>query len=363
MLTISVFFPYILLSALLAKLANSAHNHSKKIFYIIFLFAICRYNIGYDYPGYWSLIKDCDIERFEPLSKLILLLSHLLDFPPLAFAIFSSISLFCINYVLDKHSSDKSLSLVFYFSFPLLFLQDLSTIRQAAAMGVIFLMGSLWIQGKRLYSLFCLFIATLLHNSAIVGCIFFVNPLLSRQSKYLHFIIFVLSFLPIQTLIFNLIVSLFPESTAVNRLISYVNLETASLNSFQYIFYAINLINLMFYDRLSRISYDNITYISIVNIGVILFNLFSFEPQTAIRICLLFFIWQVVLIPSYKILVSQFINKNNSIKYCEHLATNIIMLICFTLFFIYLYIYYKSYNAKIILLPTYFPYDFWWNNI
>ena len=196
---------YFVIGIIFLYLVNSGNcpknmlRNGQIAFCIIYVFAILRYDFGNDYPRYWASIEgnsysDSHVKDIELFSNAIISFVRIFKFPPLLFIIYSTICLFSYRYVIRQYSTQHALSWFFYFTFPLFFFQDCSTLRQSGAMAMFFLAFSFVDNGKWIKGLLCLLFAVFFHNSALICLLVLFLPLYKRISRKWNLFIFVASF-------------------------------------------------------------------------------------------------------------------------------------------------------------------------
>lgn len=139
---------------------------------IITIFAVIRYDIGYDYQTYFNFIatnNDESITYFEPLSYGLMYLARLTQYPPTVFFLFGIPMYWFMYKGIKNNSVNYGLSIIIYIS--LFYLFSLGAIRQALAMSIC-LFNYTYLRQKRFgVFLFYTIIATLFHYSAIISLI------------------------------------------------------------------------------------------------------------------------------------------------------------------------------------------------
>lgn len=347
-------YPYILLVLFFVLVYYSKLTEQKKeriIFVTILCFTILRYNVGWDYETYVEEIGEgaeyIISSRYEPLPRIIFYLSALWNFYPLAFVACGTIHLCLLRKVIRKLSPNMPLSWLFYFLIPLFFLQDLSTIRQAAATQFLFC-SYLYIREGN-YKKFLLFIAlgSLFHISCLYGlCLLFFAR--KKISNVLNWALFIFSYVASE-----LIQKVLAQILLSGRLGIYFGElfefhETSLLN---YYYYAINVLILLNYRKLVDLCEDNAWFIQIANWGVVTFNIFIFEPITSTRLSVFFLIFWILILPS--------LSQAN-----KFLANKLVLLSPFIIvFFFFLWLYVMAYNTGSADKVSFIPYKFWLNNL
>lgn len=199
---------------------------------LIVLVAILRFDVGYDYSGYYDNVYPrldvLSLERQEPFSRLISYVAYYMGIPQMIFVLFGLINYFFIFSALKRHSSCFPVAILVFLAF--FYLSDMSTIRQAAAVSIT-LWGFKYIERKSFvqYLLTCI-LAMQFHSSAIVAI-------------FIYFIYYYIT--PIKALI--VVVAIYVGSEILFSLLEIANLFSTYL------------------EKLDSFSGGNITKIS--NIG------------------------------------------------------------------------------------------------
>lgn len=172
---------------------------------IILIVTLLRFDVGYDYYNYYQAVNgdviDVTVDRFEPLSKVIMYIAHYWHCPQIVFILFGIITYYCLFSTFRHYSVNFYLGIIVYIAF--FYLSDLSTIRQAAAVAISFY-GIKYIESKSFikYLLICL-IASLFHFSAIVSILIYF--LYNDRVKIYYLIILDIFLLLFSDIVFNLL--------------------------------------------------------------------------------------------------------------------------------------------------------------
>jgi len=326
------------------------------IFITLFLFCALRYDIGWDYTNYVSIIKNENAGAFEQnygyFSTLFFSIGRILNFYPIVFILFAFLILKTVELTIKKHSSDSILSWLVFYSMPIFFFASLSTLRQSLATFILFYSYHFVKEKKYLLFFTAIIVASLFHTSALAG-ILILPIVLFPQSRLSNATFLLISFF-ISAFLYDFLISLNLESDAYSKLIYYINTETAKPTILQYLFYIIGISNLIFYNRLVKINPNNKALITLSTFGLIIFNILSFEPVSQSRISTFFFVFWILLIPDYC--------KLFTIR-SARIANSIIITCFIALSFFYLSIYINAYNTGILEKISFLPYKFWFNNL
>lgn len=347
-------WPYVLIFFLFIFFSIFKFKHTNLFFLVFFLIFTClRYDVGWDYIEYIELLESNTSEilesRFEPLSKLVFLISKYLNFFPLTFIFFSTVTLYLVYLFIKNYSKDKLLSWLVYYSMPLFFFASLSTIRQSIATSIILYSFRFLDEKKTFLFVVSIFVATCFHISAILGIFLFVLYRYPLQ-KNVGILFVAISFFfanYLKTYLLNLETS----NILFNRFILfYVGSEIPPPSILQYLYFFLVFITYLLYDKLVQFNIRNIKYISFIFFGIIIFNIFSFEPVSALRISAFFLIFWVVIIPDLTKLYSSAINS---------IARGFIICFSLAMTFFYLFLNINAYSMNTQSKISFLPYKTW----
>ena len=349
-------WPYFIISIIfILCYTYKIKNSSLILYYTLLIFCILRFNIGWDYITYVEEIKAGPVSilesRFEPLSKLVFLISAFLNFYPLTFIFFGWITLLLIYKSINKNSITPTISWLVYYSLPLFFFASLSTIRQSIATALLLYSYEYLKEKKDIKFILTISVATLFHISGLIGLLFWIIVKYPLNKKY-NIILFIFPLFA-NNIIINIIERAFLENGFFSALSWYLKAENEGTSKLQYLYYILGIINLFFYDKLIRLDKSNRIMISFVTFGVFIFNVLSFEPISATRISAFFLIFLMYLIPYYSKIFP------NARKIIEQSLVLILIAISFFYLWIYIDTYIKNESVKI----SFIPYEFWFYNL
>lgn len=164
-----------------AKQRESQLNSSSGMFLwiallLIFLFTAFRFNIGWDYMAYYHTVADGRstniVNNGELLNNLIVSLSQQLNLTNFYFFSSSFIIFFLIFYTVFKYSQDDWLSLIFFITFPLFYLNSLSVIRTFMALGICFYAFKYLVEHQLIKYIALVVIASFFHRSSLIALTF-----------------------------------------------------------------------------------------------------------------------------------------------------------------------------------------------
>lgn len=156
------------------------------ILFIVFISAV-RFDVGWDYKGYYSLIfpyPDYEyIDKMEPISREIIMTSIHSSYPPLMFIIFSLLTYGIVGLVIFKDFSNRYISILIYLAF--FYISTLSVIRQGLAISIVLLAISNLKHNKYILSLILVVLAYFIHYSSIIAITFIPIYYLCKRSNFI----------------------------------------------------------------------------------------------------------------------------------------------------------------------------------
>lgn len=350
-------WPYIILAIVFCySYLNNNKYSSLNIFLWLFIFSALRYDVGWDYTAYAEKIianyVNYENYDYEPLSNLILSLGSYLKFYPIVFILYAFLTLVIILIVINKYSTNYILSWAIYYSMPLFYFASLSTLRQSLALALIFYSFHFLATKRFVHYLVSVLLASTIHISAIAG--FFILPLfIFPIGRVINIILFFSSFF-ISEYLRSILNEKIPDFGTFEKLTVYLNTESYKSTILPYFYYLIGFVNLLFYNKLSKINPLNTKFITLSTFGLVCYNLLSFEPVSADRISAFFLIFWILILPSY----SDLFNPKNARLF------NVFMLLFFlSISFIYLYIYISAYSTGFLPKAGFLPYKIWFNHL
>lgn len=201
---------------ILLILTRFLKNKNFWCFFILFIFSAIRFDVGADFPIYYSLaerkefinlslLRDrilfpANIERvffeyyrFEILNKIIYKIVWFFDFPQLVVIIYSFFNLFFIKKGLELKKINSNIPWIIFYVFPIYYFFYLSIFRQGIAVGICFFAFK-YLKKDNFIKFFSLvLIATLFHKAS---CIFLFSYFIKdlKLNNKLGFLIFFTSF-------------------------------------------------------------------------------------------------------------------------------------------------------------------------
>lgn len=199
--------PYIIFIFVVSLLLYKANLEGKNRVFslmgllVVFCFTVFRFDVGYDYGPYYKLIENLNFNRideftkWEPLHLLLIWLCKKVHFTALYMILITAFAQFCIMYSIIKYNRRNMwyLGMMAYLS--MYYLTDMSTMRQAAAVGVI-MCSFKFVAEKRLVPfLLCVLIAFNLHYSSICAILIYViYNYVNKKNQLLYFALIIASF-------------------------------------------------------------------------------------------------------------------------------------------------------------------------
>lgn len=309
------------------------------IIFIILVSSI-RKGIGYDWYNYeeiirWYGLKGEILSRYEFFDNYIFYFGGILKSPFISFAIFAIIIYGIIGYSISVYSENRFESLVIYLA--LFYLSSLSTIRQAAAVAIIFVGYRFIYEKKLLKYIVIVLIAMGFHSYAFVGII--IYPIYHMSASV--FVFFVASIVvACKWLLPIIILDVVPSGTYY--ISSFAN-SSGNVQKIIYLLFFLYCFGLYFLARKQEIKNDSYykeinALLKICFIGVLM--PFVLGGHTGGRVAEYFLIFYSLVVPLCN-------------KYLKWRIRAFIICVCAVCFLGYLYVSVKSGNAY-IPYETYF---------
>ncbi|MCI7070642.1 EpsG family protein [Bacteroides pyogenes] len=272
--------------------------------FILAMFAGLSYDVGWDYVVYRDMmLNKMDYSRIELLEQWLLIFCKDIKFPQLFFLVNHFVIVFCNVLVIKKVSPNKYISVILFLCLPLSFLTGISTIRAAVTASIMFYAYEYYLrENKVLYFLGCGIICFFVHASSLI----FVLMIFVRYINIpliFNILLFAIAFIFSKSVLidFSYLANFSFMADIVERFDYYQSIGNDSSSSIPYIYYALNVLNFIFYKQL--VKNDKITsqYITLFNIGCCLSLFFSFNHTMSLRFSRFYYSWLVLLIPYYSI--------------------------------------------------------------
>lgn len=274
----------------------SACNCFSMIIFVIF-YSI-RYEIGYDYVTYISLITyECHtifLLKMEYLSYLFMEIANQVGMPQIFFMLMAVFSIPFIFYSLDAYRETRcswSWGILLFLSFPFGFIYSLSFSRQFAAVAILFFGTKYLIKRRLLKYCVCVSIASLFHISSLASM--FAYLVTSEKFKYKYLIyIFICLFLTFFSLK-TLLVYIFPEYEAYMSFSINENQDGLS----QVVLYTLTgMLFAIVKPYLNKYKYYNM-YLKLYLFGLVLnYSFLLFSPTMGIRLAISSYVYALFLI-------------------------------------------------------------------
>lgn len=294
MLGYSVFIILLLLGASIKK----DKNRLLYLFLLITIFSSIRYGIGYDYYSYLAESSGIKNNSSTELIPRIIEDWSSKTFPFLFFVI-TSIFISFFYYLGIRHSGrDYLLEILFYVSFPFLFMNQLGVVKQGMATSLVFY--AIVLRDSKLYVRFLLLlVAYFCHQSAIIAFLIFI-PFEKISNKALWGVL-ALGFFSAAIVIpiIEMTVGIgFLGDLGTDKALNYLNNESSGEGGLiKYLIFFIGFLVLINYKKLVKFDNNNAYYIGLIILGVSLYALFSFNISLGKRLGMFFFTPAIFVIP------------------------------------------------------------------
>lgn len=294
---------------------------------LILIFSALRFDVGYDYSMYYSIIEgnirwfDAQINRIELVPRLLILFSNFIGFYQFFFISTSFLITYFFYKSIKNNSSDKWLSTLIFVCFPLFFFMSLSIVRQYLAVAIIFYAFK-YIKQKKLWSyLVIIILCTFIHESAILALpIYFLYG--NFVNKKVIVLLYILGFFSSE------ILSFFIKLTSERYSIYLGRISGEGGNLILIFFQIIGLLLLpLVYNFRDKEDKEFNFYLLSYYVGLFIWASLSKFGHAGIRGGLYYITFTILLIPHLKNKIKEY-----------NVIREVIAIICFIFFFINLYI-------------------------
>lgn len=284
-------------------------NSAGIICVVLILFSAIRYGVGYDYFAYVGLVEkqvpDYELLRVEWFSRLLMDLSYKIHFTQFYFIICSIFTILPIYYISKNYSVYPAFSLLLYFLHPIFYLDSFSIVRNALAYSIVCFSIHLLVNKRYLLYILSIVCAGGIHNSAYIGLII---PLIYyfRFGRKFNVLFFISILFFSSAIVLGLFSFLANHFQVFDVILNYTELHEKQQGPFlKIIIYTLNIINLIFWNRLVAVNKMNRIFLNTVNFGTCLWMLFSFEATLSLRLSSYFLLFDILLLPSYMYIYNQ----------------------------------------------------------
>lgn len=261
---------------------------------LAFFFTAFRFNIGWDYLAYYQTIENNRstniVNNGELFNNVLVDLSRWLNMTNLYFFISTAIIFGLIFYTVFKYSRDHWLSIIFFFTFPLFYLNSLSVIRTFMALAVTVYAFQFLVKRRFLPYLLLVVLASFFHRSSLIALIFYPAVLIDITIPRM---VFLLATTPLASLLMTVVIhQFFP------RYIVYLN-DTSNREGTKaiFVFVILGVISLSIRDRI--IEDDPVARLAfnLFFIGLCIYLFFFQQGTLGHRLSLYGTIYSLLLIP------------------------------------------------------------------
>lgn len=295
--------PWLLFALVVSNISikRDTPKRLKKLLVFSIVFASMRYGIGYDYFSYKHSIEgelgEYALLRWEPLAQYLAHFCAHID-SQLFIIITSILSLVPIYYVTKRMSHSPQFSMGLYLLFPMFFLEAIGVIRNGVAYSVSLLTFYFLYKGNFKSALLCFLVSLGFHFSSLIMIILLPFLYFLNRKQY-HWLFYIISFMGVK-FILPIIMSFTSSFSLAELFLTKLENENSGGAIMNVLVNAIGLFHLFNWDKISNYSSINKVYLSYINIGVCLWNLFIPISQTsALRFSTFFLIYIILLWPSF----------------------------------------------------------------
>lgn len=342
-------------------------NRNLVCFIILLIFMGIRFDVGFDFQGYYNLAKQFSIQKYnlfitrqevneaiygnagwlwqyyrrEFFNRIIYQIAWRLEMPQLTIALYSFLSLLFIKKGIDNIETreEKKYIWLFFYTFPLFFLLFTNFMRQAVAVSIIFYAYKYVVKGQIVRFIFFIFLASMFHKTAIFMLIIYIV----KKIKIKKYSVYILTY--IFCLFGKKIIIFFMKNIYIfHKYITYINGNyQIGGEKIYYVIFFLGILLILFKEKILQNNKQLIFSYNLVFIGCCLYVALKGTGHLMYRVGLYFLIFLLYLIPRG----IQIIREIKIYKYFKILYYSI----CFSMLILALLI------DKNSTRPQYVPYD------
>ncbi|MCS5420417.1 MULTISPECIES: EpsG family protein [Psychrilyobacter] len=287
---------------------------------IMLLFTILRYDVGYDFMGYYNwATKSTDYleayNRIELINKIFLKITWFINYPQVLIILYGIFIIYYLYIAIKENSANKTLSLYVYLGIPMFFLGSLSMMRQYMALSITLYSVKYIKNNNILKYITTICIATLVHKSAIV-----ILPLYFL--KKIKFNKFILTFLLGGSFFFDKVLKFLIIKFIPNYSVYVEDHKGSGGEIIYYLVIFLMLATVMLSDRLREQNSDNNIYINAITIGSLVYISLIKYGHAGIRGSIFYLIFYILIIPQMILCFKQY----KILNYICYLAMMILFL-------------------------------------
>lgn len=261
-------------------------------FWIMVIISLIRFDVGYDYPTYFSFYNSNNtedlfdpVEALEPLSRLIIYVSRFLGSPYWIMIIFGSLT-YLFLYLSLKDFKYKNFGLLVYLCF--LWLSSLDLMRQSLAISIL-LYGYKYVIEKRLFKyLLVVAFGSLFHSTALVGGLIYI---IYQKCNIKRILLLSLLLVLLFSVVFNWMASLGIYAYVIENTLGT---ESGNKLVFFYSFFYF-LVVFLYYNNIK--SHNEVVWKTLLVISISLIFFFTLQGMSAWRIGLYFISLYIYILP------------------------------------------------------------------
>ena len=261
----------------------------------LFIFSAIRYGTGWDYYAYVDSIKTNDIDHYEFLSQYLMRISHHYT-PQLFFVVTSFLIVFPIALGCKKMSRNPALSLMVYALIPQFYVYSFDVVRNAVAWSLVFCSYAFFKEKKIITTILLVVAALGFHVSVLISLPIFILHYITISRK-VNVGVYISSFI-LSMYLGDYLQLINMAESGFDRMSNYVDAETTGGGSMKWAINMIGVFFLVLWNRISNCREENAIFLTFINIGVSLWNLFyGVHISLATRFNVNYMIFMIVIIP------------------------------------------------------------------
>lgn len=258
---------------------------------IIVLFVICRFDVGYDYKTYYTMLYPepnvRQIARLELIPQCIYIISNYMKSPFFLFAAFTIPTYILVFITIHRYSKNEFESIIVFIT--IFFLESMCYLRQWLAISIIFYSFK-YVKEKRLlkYTILCV-VAFFVHRSSIIAFpIYFVY----NYVPYIFSILGTVFLILLKNKILNIFLGIGSYGHYLKRIIDN---ELSGSKYMRYLYVILFLYMLVLGTFNKRIKNGNAQ--KMLSVFVLTLSVPFFLGMMGSRICLYYYVYILLLYP------------------------------------------------------------------
>lgn len=270
-------------------------------FIVLFLLGSIRYNVGTDFPQYYSYFMNgsFNLEVFEPGYELLNKVVYRISNNPQSIIIVTTLIILTLTFLAIKNYSTNIAMSTFLFVFGFFYFDSLNVIRQYIAVMMIFF-GFKYVYEKKYLFIFNVLLASLFHYSALFSLVMlFTKKIKIKKQHVISVYSIILIFNIFSEELMNLIFIIISNIPFLSKYVTYQEVFTSNLESMPYDFLVFSII-LMLSCFVSEKTFQRYKYFNLYQNNILITVLLkglALNYKFFDRISIYFSIYLILILP------------------------------------------------------------------